>query len=79
MPGPVQYDEGVMPAYVSLDPAWKLCQFGESERATNPHCGPYSYHPYGAPGYRPYGGYRPQQTPGYILTAPNARVISIEV
>ena len=78
VPGPVQYDEGVMPAYVRPDPAWKLCQFGEGERAHNPHCGPYSYHPYGAPGYRPYGSYRPRQNPGYILTAPDARVIVIE-
>ena len=79
VPGPVQYDEGVMPAYVSPDPAWKLCQFGEPERPHKDyHCGPYSYHPYGAPGYRPYGSYRPQANPGYIVAAPDARVIVIE-
>lgn len=78
VPAEVYADDGVVAAYP--DPSWKLCQI--DERGTGQvryyRCGPYSYHPYGAHGYRPMGDYRAyRSTPAYVV-APNAKIISIE-
>jgi hypothetical protein len=43
---------------VSSDPSWKLCQLDPGLDGRPELCGPHSYYPYGASGYRPYGSYR---------------------
>ena len=38
------------------DPAWKTCQL-DARESDQRRCGAYSYHPFGANGYRPNGVY----------------------
>jgi hypothetical protein len=80
-PRVIAIEPGVAPAYAILrpDPAWKRCQIGPNAGGEGAYfCGPYSYHPYGAHGYRPYGSYRAYRSaPGYVL-APSAKIISID-
>jgi hypothetical protein len=76
VPPPSYVDDSVVvPMYphVRPDPAWQLCQIdGGTQRRDYYYCGPYSYHPYGADGYRPYVTYAPYRRPtGYGL-APDA-------
>jgi hypothetical protein len=59
------------------DPTWRLCQIDQRDGRTY-LCGPHSYHPYGAPGYRPYGTYAGYRSAPVYLVAPDARVISID-
>jgi hypothetical protein len=60
------------------DPAWKRCQIDARAVRRGADCGPASYHPYGAGGYRPYGTYRAYgSAPGYIGAQPDPRIISI--
>src|SRR5262245_26918705 len=80
---PTLYNEdGVMPAcpYMYPDPAWKLCQTDQGPRDSRYYqCGPYSYHPFGINGYRPYGTYRPYRAaPPRGHNIPSARVITID-
>jgi hypothetical protein len=81
VPGEVQTSDGLVTVYPNLrpDPAWKLCQIDTRDLGRRVYrCTAYSYHPYGEGGYRPYGTYRNYPTaPGYV-SAPNARIISIE-
>jgi hypothetical protein len=68
--------EGVVAVYPTLppDPAWKRCEdYGRAYR-----CGRYSYHPYGEPGYRPYGSYQVQASIPVYAVAPNARIIQLD-
>ena len=80
--GALQPEYGGLPVYPYLrpDPAWKLCQIDAPPRGARVHyyCGPYSYHPYGANGYRPYGSYRPYRSAPVYVYAPDARVLYIE-
>ncbi len=59
------------------DPAWERCQ--ADRRGRRPvACGPASYHPYGAGGYRPLGTYRAYATaPAYVGVNPGPRIINI--
>jgi hypothetical protein len=81
VPGAVHHQQVVVSVqpHHHPDPAWKRCQIDRRERsARHDQCGPYSYHPYGAHGYRPYGVYRGYRVaPAYVL-APDARIITIE-
>ncbi|WP_157100427.1 hypothetical protein [Rhodoplanes sp. Z2-YC6860] len=81
VPGEVQTSDGLVTVYPNLrpDPAWKLCQIDSRDLGHRAYrCTAYSYHPYGEGGYRPYGTYRNYPTvPGYV-SAPNARIISIQ-
>jgi len=43
---------------LSSDPSWKLCQLDPGPGDRPESCGPHSYYPYGASGYRPFGTYR---------------------
>jgi hypothetical protein len=76
---PVYEVDGVAVSYPHLraDPAWKVCQI---DRRTNAYsyCIPYSYHPYGAPGYRPFGTYNAHRGGGVVYAAPSARIIHVE-
>jgi hypothetical protein len=79
-PGMIVTEDGVVAAYPYLpyDPAWRLCQFNESESGQPFYCGPYSYQPFGTYGYRPYGTFRPYRAaPAYVI-APSARIIAID-
>jgi hypothetical protein len=62
--------------YAQPDPAWRSCQ-SEQQRGTV-YCGPTSYHPYGAYGYRPNGTYAGYRSPPIYAVAPNAKIITIE-
>jgi hypothetical protein len=59
------------------DPAWKLCQLDQRE-SDQRRCGAYSYHPYGANGYRPYGTYAAERGAPIYMIAPSAKIISID-
>ena len=59
------------------DPAWKVCQLDRRE-SDQRRCGAYSYHPYGANGYRPYGTYADGRGAQIYMIAPNAKIISID-
>jgi len=59
------------------DPAWKVCQLDRRE-GDQRRCGAYSYHPYGANGYRPYGTYADGRGAQIYMIAPNAKIISID-
>jgi len=80
-PLPLYTEDGTEPIfpYMHSDPAWKLCQFGHRARHGRrfTHCGPYSYHPYGLFGYRPFGTYRPYRPTPVYGEAPSARVIQL--
>ena len=75
VPGAAYADGGgvvVAHRVVRTDPAWKLCQIdGRDGRAYL--CGPYSYHPYGVPGYRPLGTYRRRAARRSIWWRPTPR------
>ena len=74
-------DDGVLPAHPNMypDPAWKLCQVDRNPRDRRYyHCGPYSYHPYGSNGYRPFGTYRAYRAAPAYVYAPSARIIAVE-
>jgi hypothetical protein len=78
-PGMIVTEDGVVAAYPYLpyDPAWRLCQ-NEWDSGRPFYCGPYSYHPFGTHGYRPFGTFRPYRAaPAYVI-APSARIIAIE-
>lgn len=72
-------DDGIMPAYPNMypDPAWKLCQIDQPTGDRYYHCGPYSYHPYGTNGYRPFGTYRAHRAVPVRVQLPSARIIAI--
>ena len=59
------------------DPAWKVCQLDQRE-SDQRRCGAYSYHPYGANGYRPYGTYAAERGAPIYMIAPSAKIISID-
>jgi hypothetical protein len=59
------------------DPAWKVCQLDRRE-SDQRRCGAYSYHPYGANGYRPYGTYAAERGAQIYMIAPSAKIISID-
>jgi hypothetical protein len=59
------------------DPAWKVCQL-DSRESDQRRCGAYSYHPFGANGYRPNGVYAPERGTQIYMMAPNAKIISID-
>ena len=59
------------------DPAWKVCQLDQRE-SDQRRCGAYSYHPYGANGYRPNGTYAEERGRQVYMIAPSAKIISIE-
>jgi hypothetical protein len=59
------------------DPAWKVCQLDQRE-SDQRRCGAYSYHPYGANGYRPYGTYAAERGAQVYMIAPSAKIISID-
>jgi hypothetical protein len=73
-------EDGMMPAYPYMrpDPAWRLCQIGAGGGDQRYHCGPYSYHPYGVYGQRPYGTYRPYLSAPVYVQAPSARIITLD-
>ena len=59
------------------DPAWKVCQLDQRE-SDQRRCGAYSYHPYGANGYRPYGTYAAERGTQVYMIAPSAKIIAID-
>jgi hypothetical protein len=59
------------------DPAWKVCQLDHRE-SDQRRCGAYSYHPYGANGYRPYGTYAAGGGAQVYMIAPSAKIIAID-
>ena len=76
------YEDGVTPvaANVRPDPTMKVCQTDGRADGRYVYCNQASYHPYGAPGYRPMGTYQAYRTaPAYIAVAPNPRIISLQV
>ncbi len=76
--GPVHYDDGVAVPYRHRDPAWKLCQIAAHRGEARADCGPYSYHPYGAGGYRPLGRYGETRGGTMLYAAPSAKVIVLD-
>lgn len=79
----IQLGPGVAPtdaiAIVRPDPAWMVCQTDYDDRdGHDDYCGPYSYRPYGAHGYRRYGTYRAYRSEPAYLLAPDAKIISID-
>jgi len=77
--GAVYAEEDVVRVYPNPrhDPAWKVCQLDRRE-SDQRRCGAYSYHPYGANGYRPYGTYADGRGAQIYMIAPNAKIISID-
>jgi hypothetical protein len=78
-PGAVYAEDDVVRVYPNPrpDPAWKLCQLDQRE-SDQRRCGAYSYHPFGASGYRPYGVYVADRGAPVSMVAPNAKIISID-
>jgi hypothetical protein len=78
-PGAVYAEDDVVRVYPNPrhDPAWKVCQLDRRE-SDQRRCGAYSYHPYGANGYRPYGTYADGRGAQIYMIAPNAKIISID-
>src|SRR6478736_2737792 len=78
-PGAVYAEDDVVRVYPNPrhDPAWKICQLDRRE-SDQRRCGAYSYHPYGANGYRPYGNYADGRGAQIYMIAPNAKIISID-
>lgn len=73
-------DDTILPAYVTAypDPAWKLCQIDEPHHVRRYYyCGPYSYHPYGVNGYRPFGTYGTYRAVPVRVQLPAAKIIAI--
>jgi len=77
--GAVYAEDDVVRVYPNPrhDPAWKVCQLDRRE-GDQRRCGAYSYHPYGANGYRPYGTYADGRGAQIYMIAPNAKIISID-
>jgi len=77
--GAVYAEDDVVRVYPNPrhDPAWKICQLDQRE-SDQRRCGAYSYHPYGANGYRPYGIYAEGRGAQIYMIAPNAKIISID-
>ena len=77
--GAVYAEDDVVRVYPNPrhDPAWKICQLDQRE-SDQRRCGAYSYHPYGANGYRPYGTYAAERGAPIYMIAPNAKIISID-
>jgi hypothetical protein len=77
--GAVYAEDDVVRVYPNPrhDPAWKVCQLDQRE-SDQRRCGAYSYHPYGANGYRPYGVYAAERGTQIYMVAPSAKIISIE-
>jgi hypothetical protein len=77
--GAVYAEDDVVRVYPNPrhDPAWKICQLDQRE-SDQRRCGAYSYHPYGANGYRPYGTYADGRGAQIYMIAPNAKIISID-
>jgi hypothetical protein len=77
--GAVYAEDDVVRVYPNPrhDPAWKVCQLDRRE-SDQRRCGAYSYHPYGANGYRPYGTYADGRGAQIYMIAPNAKIISID-
>ena len=73
---PAYRDNGIVVVYPQNDPAWRRCQI--DPRGGQELCGPQSYYPYGAPGYRPFGTYKPQRGPQIIGVAPDPRIVTIQ-
>lgn len=74
-------DDSILPAYVTAypDPAWKVCQIDEPrQRDRYYYCGPYSYHPYGINGYRPFGTYGVQRVTPVPTSRPSAKIITVQ-
>jgi hypothetical protein len=78
-PGAVYADDDVVRVYPNPrhDPAWKTCQL-DARESDQRRCGAYSYHPYGANGYRPNGVYAEERGKQVYMIAPNAKIIRIE-
>ena len=77
LPVPPAEPDVIVHPYAQPDPVWQRCQTDAGGRR-HIKCVPASYHPYGAGGYRPMGTYRPYRAPGVVMTAPDARIITIE-
>ena len=77
--GAVYAEDDVVRVYPNPrhDPAWKICQLDQRE-SDQRRCGAYSYHPYGANGYRPYGIYAERRGAQIYMIAPSAKIISID-
>ena len=76
VPG-VQYGEdGVALLQGRQDSSWQLCQPDRHDR--HALCGPYSYQPYGASGYRPYGSFRQYRVAPAYVYVPDARILTID-
>jgi hypothetical protein len=77
--GAVYAEDDVVRVYPNPrhDPAWKVCQLDRRE-SDQRRCGAYSYHPYGANGYRPYGTYAAERGTQVYMVAPSAKIISID-
>jgi hypothetical protein len=78
-PGAVYAEDDVVRVYPNPrhDSAWKVCQLDRRE-SDQRRCGAYSYHPYGANGYRPNGVYAEERGRQVYLIAPSAKIIHIE-
>jgi hypothetical protein len=78
-PGAVYAEDDVVRVYPNPrhDPAWKVCQLDQRE-SDQRRCGAYSYHPYGANGYRPYGTYAEGRGTQVYMIAPSAKIIAVE-
>jgi hypothetical protein len=77
--GAVYAEDDVVRVYPNPrhDAAWKVCQLDRRENDQR-RCGAYSYHPYGANGYRPYGTYAAERGTQVYMVAPSAKIISID-
>jgi len=77
--GAVYAEDDVVRVYPNPrhDPAWKVCQLDQRE-SDQRRCGAYSYHPYGANGYRPYGIYAAERGTQIYMIAPSAKIIAID-
>jgi hypothetical protein len=78
-PGAVYAEDDVVRVYPNPrhDPAWKVCQLDQRE-SDQRRCGAYSYHPFGANGYRPNGTYAAERGSQVYLIAPSAKIISVD-
>lgn len=78
-PGAIYAEDDVVRVYPNPrhDPAWKVCQLDQRE-SDQRRCGAYSYHPFGANGYRPYGTYAEGGGSQVYMIAPSAKIIAID-
>jgi len=77
--GAIYADDDVVRVYPNPrhDPGWKVCQLDRRE-SDQRRCGAYSYHPFGANGYRPYGTYAAERGAQVYMIAPSAKIIAID-